>query len=287
MWPFNNMLAQKPKAKPEEAIVVKHRLDYLESVEPCTKTLIATLRRRVQRDLEAHGIDAKAWESGIDSEIRFWWKSVSKNIYSKNRVGYLQQFQVDTEFPFQADIAHIKSETIDALDIGCAIRPTVGLRLTDGRSMKMTAADPLASAYEVLLDLYEIERPYALRFAVGEKLTQIFGVNQYDFVLARNCLDHGFAPHTSMEEIVKTLKPGGVAKLIHFENEAEAEHYKGFHQWNLTKHSDTAIRCWNKTDAHVVEFSGLGTEAKVDSTPFDRGGRFGVMNMITATVRKP
>ncbi|APO75907.1 hypothetical protein AM571_CH03106 [Rhizobium etli 8C-3] len=99
-------------------------------------------------------------------------------------------------------------------------------------------------------------------------------------------LDHGFAPHISMAEIVKTLRPGGIAKLIHFENEAEAENYRGFHQWNITKKTDTAIRCWNKSCSETVEFGEFETYAKVDSAPFDRGGRFGVMNMITATVRK-
>lgn len=275
-----------PPEKNDIVQIVKHRLDYLESVEPCTMTLIASLRRRVQRDLESHGIDAKQWEKGIDSEIRFWWKSISKNIFQKERDSYLLQFQLDTEFPYESDIAHLKSSNIHALDIGCAIRPTMGMRLEDGRTIKMTAADPLASAYTELLDIYEIDRPYDLRFAVGESLSNTFGAEQFDFVLARNCLDHGFAPHISMREIVKTLKPGGVAKLIHFENEAEAEEYRGFHQWNITKESDVSIRCWNKTSNEIVDFAALGTHTTVESTPFDRGGRFGTMNMVTATIRR-
>ncbi|TCU21235.1 hypothetical protein EV130_11192 [Rhizobium azibense] len=88
-------------------------------------------------------------------------------------------------------------------------------------------------------------------------------------------LDHGFAPHISMAEIVKTLGPGGIAKLIHFENEAEAEIYKGFHQWNITS---LVQRPWS--------LANLKHTRRLDSAPFDRGGRFGVMNIITATVRK-
>jgi SAM-dependent methyltransferase len=72
------------------------------------------------------------------------------------------------------------------------------------------------------------------RHADAEHLTARFPANHFDFVYARNCLDHSYDPERAITQIVEVTKPGCYALLEHLPNEGESEEYGGFHQWNFS-----------------------------------------------------
>ena len=49
----------------------------------------------------------------------------------------------------------------------------------------------------------------------------------------RNALDHTVDPVTSFNELMKVCSIGGYVLIEQFENEAKAEKWEGFHQWNM------------------------------------------------------
>lgn len=55
----------------------------------------------------------------------------------------------------------------------------------------------------------------------------------------------------SIYESIDVLKKGGCLYLNHHINEAETEHYKGFHQYNICR-EDGKLIIWNKNERHDV-----------------------------------
>ena len=101
----------------------------------------------------------------------------------------------------------------------------------------------------------------------SEKLSSKFGENVFDLAYARNTLDHSYDPPTAIREIIKIVKPGGVAMLEHAPDEAEEESYLGLHQWNL-RCEDGRFIVW-RHDTRIdmgTELAGTATvEQALDS----------------------
>ncbi len=235
-------------------------------------TSLSNLTNGVLEQCSDHGIDAKEWASGVEDELRFWWDKMSANLSGAKGEEYRQEFLLNFPFEFQDALPDKSEGELEILDIGCALKPAIGRKFGDKR-LKIIAADPLARAYNALMDVYGIDRGYNLVFGVAEKTADLFGEGRFDFILAQNSIDHGYDPMQSFEQICKALKVGGSARFQHFENEAIAQAYSGFHQWNIERHDECSLKVWNQDVSRIVNFDTFGCEATVNEFDYRRFGK--------------
>lgn len=229
-----------------------------------SRTMIKRLAAQCVIEAKEQGVDAGDWESGVVDEIRFWWDRISDWRTGRDRKTFARSFNLNRPFGYGDDLPpDARPHDIEALDIGCALRPAIGRNWRNGK-IKVVAADPLASAYQTLLDAYGIKAGFSLEWCVAEKTADVFGKNRFDFILAKNALDHGYDPALAFEQIAAALKPGGVGRFRHWKNEAEYHGYTGFHQWNIEPHGET-LRVWRPNADKTVDFRDFGCVAEVKS----------------------
>jgi SAM-dependent methyltransferase len=211
-------------------------------------------------ECRANGVDAESWESGVREEIHFWWGVIEQRLNGANKDQFLSLLDRGKPFAFPELLPGFPGKQIRALDIGSSIYERIGQE-AEGYSIEVTAADPLASAYNSLLQIHNIPVSHKIVWGVAEKVRDIFGPESWDLIHASNSLDHGYDPAQALRQIADALKPGGVAVLHHYVNEAENHDYQGFHQWNITSEGDSLV-VWNREDRHSVtaDMLGIGLE---------------------------
>ncbi len=246
----------------DHVVVPKPRIRKLRFYETMFLKALEALTKDVVAECKSHGVGTDAWENGILDELRFWWEVTARNANPETPNDFRQSFLLQHDFSWAGLFSQNPSKTIEALDMGCALRPAIGKRFP-GREVNIVAADPLATGYKRILELFGIEREYELQFAVAEKTSEIFGPERFDFILAKNSIDHGYDPCTAFASIAAALKPGGAAYFEHFRNEAEGQNYAGFHQWNLEAAGDGMVRVWNRETDNTVDFEKFGCTATV------------------------
>jgi SAM-dependent methyltransferase len=114
-----------------------------------------------------------------------------------------------------------------------------------GREVEVFAVDPLAPIYDQIINSAKIAPPVRTKFAFAEDLSARFEPGSLDVVTCTNALDHAIEPMWGILEMLIVLKRGGRVYLGHNRNEAEAEQYCGFHQWNFDVDGGEFI-VWNK-----------------------------------------
>ena len=70
-------------------------------------------------------------------------------------------------------------------------------------------------------------------------------------IIIQNALDHSANPYKGIIEAIDCLTTEGILYLNHHPNEAETEHYKGFHQYNIIN-EDGHLIIWNRNGRHDV-----------------------------------
>lgn len=224
---------------------------------------IAALAAAVERDCAAHGVGTDDWKAGIRDELRFWWRSLARQASRADGEQFRAHFRLNNPFQYADLFEGRRPETLDTLDVGCALFPSIGAQFGETK-VSVTAADPLATGYNRLMDLFGIERGYDLQFGVAEKTADIFGRDRFDFILSKNSIDHSFDPAAAFTQICLALKPGGVARFEHFCNEAKNQNYNGFHQWNLEP-NDGRVRIWNRDVDRLFDFGDHGCQATIET----------------------
>lgn len=96
----------------------------------------------------------------------------------------------------------------------------------------LVTADLLGDEYDKFVDYkgLGVNKPRAI---AGEDLKNFFNENEFDIVFIRNAFDHSQNPREVFESMKYVCKPGGHIIISGFENEAIAENWQGFHQWNI------------------------------------------------------
>jgi len=175
----------------------------------------------------------KNWQLAADEEGDFWahW------LWTRGGE-WPEEFQArcDPNFPLQQHITDIFARPVGAtvriLDVGAGPLTYLGKQWV-GRTVEITAVDPLAETYDKLLAQHHVEPLVRTEKGDAERLTDLFPANTFDLVHARNCIDHGYDPALAIQQMVAVTKPGGLVYMHHAVNEAEQQQYEGFHQWNL------------------------------------------------------
>lgn len=174
-----------------------------------------------------------SWQSGLPEELAFWrhWLESKGSHWAEE---YKHRLQVDA--PLQPIVGHYLDssplDTVRIADVGAGPITWLGKRWP-GKTVKITAVDPLAKKYAALLQQFGIVPVVPTIFGEAEKLLDIFTENHFDLVHCRNALDHGHDPAAAIRQMIAIAKPGAYVVLQHRTNEAEHCEYRGLHQWNL------------------------------------------------------
>ena len=139
------------------------------------------------------------------------------------------------------------------LDVGCGMSYATGNYLSAGgrlQPLDIHYVDPLASYFNDILRRYKRDLP-EIEFGMMEYLSAFYPSGHADLVVIQNALDHSAKPLKGIVEALHILKPGGILYLNHHADEAEREHYKGFHKYNINQ-ADGHLTIWNKDSKHDV-----------------------------------
>jgi SAM-dependent methyltransferase len=225
--------------------------------------MLKDLLRPYVRKLQQLYYDARAsspWEAGIDHEVQFWDK------YFKTKgLDWPEDYQqrLDPNLPIsdyhRRFIDPLPTDTVRILDVGAGPLTVLG-KIHPSKHLEIIATDALAEYYDRLFEKYKVVPPVRTQLSKAEDLTQLFPESSFDFVNAQNCIDHSENPVRAIRDMVKLVKPGCYVALRHGENEAEAENYLGFHQWNFTIR-DGALTIFGKTETHNMteELAAIAT----------------------------
>lgn len=220
-------------------------------------------RWRVEKARRRRLDPTKRWRLELRREVGFWGRVIdSGGDYPQawNRRFDPQVEVVDRLITDRLD--HVASDPIKILDVGAGPASVVGVSYP-GKRLEVTATDPLADEYEQMLDAAGLEPPVRTMLCRGEDLLEHFGPNRFDFVYARNSVDHSVDPLTIIRNMVGVAKPGGFVLLRHYQNEGVSQDYEGLHQWNFDLRDDRLV-LWNPWVSHDLETT-LGDQVEISA----------------------
>jgi SAM-dependent methyltransferase len=145
-------------------------------------------------------------------------------------------------------LSDMSSAVISILDVGAGPMTTLG-KTYPGKTLAITAVDPLAADYDRLLGEAGLTPPVRTLACRGEDLHERFPPESFDVAYARNSLDHGDDPLLIIRNMVSLVRPGGLVVLRHYRTEAETELYSGLHQWNF-EIRDGDLLVWSRWARH-------------------------------------
>jgi SAM-dependent methyltransferase len=189
----------------------------------------------VKKTGHALGLGKFIWKNALPSEVGFWEDYLKTGGKSCN---------AEAEFKFRTDpaaalqpwlhelLACPAGSVVRVLDVGAGPLTWVGKKW-EGRTVQIEAIDPLADAYNQIMQRAGVTPPVITRKGDGEEVTRLFGRDQFDLAFARNCLDHAYDAIQAVTGLIETTKPGGIVFLWHNQDEAEHLCYDGLHQWNF------------------------------------------------------
>jgi len=172
------------------------------------------------------------WSEGLDEETEYWFR------WLRDREPWPEQFafRTDPDSELQPHIRRYLASPPDArlriLDVGSGPLTVLGKRWED-RSLEITAIDPLAERYAELCDRVGLEPLVRPVSGDAEHMAAMFPADSFDLVYAQNCIDHGYDPLRSIEQMLAVAKPGHFVLLEHAIDEGEHMQYEGPHQWNF------------------------------------------------------
>lgn len=234
------------------------------------ESYLATCRHLAELVLEdMAGCDAQTgedWAAGVVEEIQWWWTRINL-LRRDGRLDGWARLR-DQPFPFEADLARFPGdEALRCLNIGCGPRPDMGER--SARAVGVVNMDPLARAYNKLMDFLDAPGGGDVVFGAVEMLDRL-DVGQFHFIAAKNCLDHAYDVPEGLRQMVGSLAPRGVIRLGHYENEAEAQNYLGFHKWNI-EIREGRIHVWSRTRSELFDHAALGLSLEVERRVVTKG----------------
>lgn len=183
------------------------------------------------------------WLRGIPSEIRFWDKLMeTKGACLGEDAEKIFALRCSFDAPFALENELEKKDTA-FLDIGSGPFSNCGVKTSKSR-LKITAIDPLASAYRLLKEKHGISAPIDPQTGIVEMVDELFEEDSFDIVHMSNSLDHCFDPILGIGKMLYITKIGGKIILRHNEDEGERAHYKGLHQWNVHLAETVRLLLW-------------------------------------------
>jgi SAM-dependent methyltransferase len=183
----------------------------------------------------AIGLGKVIWKFSLPSEVGFWADYLGtrgKSCQAEEEF----QFRISPDSELQSWLKQWlvwpEETSLRVLDVGAGPLTWVGKKW-DGRPLQIDAIDPLAEAYDQIMQQYGIHPPVRTKKGEGEAVVQVFGEGVFDLTFARNSLDHSYDAMAAVTSMIAATKPGGIIFLWHNQDEAEHLSYQGLHQWNF------------------------------------------------------
>jgi len=139
--------------------------------------------------------------------------------------------------------------TAEIIDVGAGPMTSLG-KVWTGRTLKITAVDPLAEGYDQLLAEFGITPPVRTIKGDATRLVEQFGEGRFDLVHGHNAIDHSADSPRAVREMFAIVRPGGSVFLAHARNEGERQKYAGMHRWNFDGrevNGRTHFIVWNRS----------------------------------------
>jgi GT2 family glycosyltransferase/SAM-dependent methyltransferase len=216
-----------------------------------------SLRRSAQAPADSSKPDetgrAKAhWEIRLRRELDFW-----RDYLRTGGLEWKDDFKTrtDPQSPIREDaiidyLREADSDSISILDVGAGPLTILG-KTYPGKTVKITAIDPIAEVYNQILHEFGITPPVPTIKGEGETLSEHFTPESFDVVFARNALDSCYDPVLTIKNMVEVVKEGGILLLKHKPNEAENTSYEGSKEWNFEIRQGHLI-IWNRTAEYDI-----------------------------------
>src|SRR5215207_8259774 len=191
--------------------------------------------QRLMGDTPTSDVDgaAERWADGLEEEIEFWlrWFRDEGGPWPEE---YTRRIDPDLELQphIREHIAAPPGAHVRILDVGSGPVTALGKRWP-GRKLEITAVDPLADRYATLFERVGVTPVVRPLRGDAEHVADLFPHGSFDLVYAQNCIDHGYDPLRSIQQMFQLVRPGGTVLLEHGIDEGEYMHYAGPHQWNF------------------------------------------------------
>ncbi len=159
--------------------------------------------------------------------------------------------RLDPGAPLHWELANLlpPGAVAEILDVGAGPLTSLG-KVAPGRTLRITAVDPLAEAYSAMLVEQRIAPPVRTMPGDAAGLLGQFGADRFDLVHARNAIDHTADAPRAVREMLAVARPGGAVYLAHARNEGERQGYGGMHRWNFdveTVRGEAHFILWNRS----------------------------------------
>jgi len=202
------------------------------------------------------------WHKGTGDELEFWqqWLQTQGREWPEDFQSRLDPTVKINERRIAEYIKGTDGQDVSILDVGAGPLSSLG-KVFPGKSITITATDPLADEYNRVMSELGIVPPVRTISCEGERLLDLFEPESFDIAYARNALDHSHDPLRVIRNMVSLIKSTGLVFLRHFSNEAVQQGNVGLHQWNFDVR-DGALVVWNESQVFDVA-SCLGSQAQV------------------------
>lgn len=197
------------------------------------------------------------WRAGVVEEIQWWWTHIN-TLRRQGRLAGWAEFRAKP-FPFEAALAGVPGP-LRVLNVGCGPGSLMGE--ATAREVAFVHMDPLASAYNRLMAFLDAPGGGDVVFGAVELLDRL-EVGRFHAISANNCLDHAYDVPEGLRQMIGCLEDRGLISLGHYENEAEAQAYAGFHQWNIEMR-EGRVHVWSKEVSEVFDHEAFGVDLAVE-----------------------
>lgn len=197
-------------------------------------------------------VSSDKWFEGVNFEVGFW-----QNYLNTKGGPWPEDFRarLDPNCPFdslvEAAIRHSGSSEIEILDVGSGPLTSLGY-VSRKFGIRITAVDPLADAYAVLLQEAGLKPVVQTQQCFAENLLQHFGARRFDVCHSRNALDHSLDPLSGVLAMAQLLRPQGLLYIRVHRNEGENACYSGLHNWNFDTDDKSNFILWRGAECYSL-----------------------------------
>lgn len=218
---------------------------------------------------------AKArWAAGLPNELEHWgWWLGSGQGAPPEATAAEYEARLNPDADLQPGLVELLSphappgSTVSILDVGAGPLTVVGKKWL-GRTLAITAIDPLAPEYDRLLEAAGVVPPVRSRYGEVEQLLTAFPPDHFDLVTCCNALDHVYDPVRGLRQMLSVVKPARSVVMLHNADEGERQAYHGLHQWNF-RAEDGELIVWNREARWSVNRElGAAAFVRLDLTSF-------------------
>lgn len=194
------------------------------------------------------------WIDGIPYELTFWEYSFR---YKKRLQSLLTWSKLNSTLCLQGwdamgFLSSLSRPNPIVLDVGCGMSYATGNLDFQMRPLNIHYVDALANDFNSIKNKYQPSLPN-IEFGMMEYIGAFYPNHDISLIIIQNALDHCSNPMKAILEALDALHIGGCLYLNHHPNEAEYEHYRGFHKFNICVDNALHLLVWNQSEHIVVD----------------------------------